>query len=78
MMATHLLLISHPEAAKAVIAAWQRVLPEEDLPGICSEEMTSNGDVIYTLKARPEYIQALIEILDDRLTPGESLLVKPF
>ena len=78
MLATYLLLITHPEAAKAIIAAWQRVLPEDDLPGICSEEMTSNGDVIYTLNARPEYIQALIEIIDERLTPGESLLVKPF
>ena len=78
MVATHLLLITNPEAAKAVIAAWLRVLPEDDLPSIRSEEMTSNGDVIYTLKARPEHIQALLEIIGDLLTPGESLLVKPF
>jgi hypothetical protein len=78
MAVTHLLLITNPEAAKAVMAAWQRVLPEDDLAGIHSEETTWKGDVIYTLNAKPEYIQALIEIIDDMLSPGESLLIKPF
>jgi len=80
MPANTLLLVASPNAADEVIAAWQRVLPEDDVfyhTDILQD--TWKGDALCTFRAeRADYIEALAAIIDETLERSEPRLVRTF
>ncbi len=80
MPANTLVLVASPKAADEVIAAWQRVLPEDDVfyhTDILQDRW--KGDAVYTFRAEnADYIETLAAIIDETLDRSVPRLVRTF
>ena len=76
-MAHHLVLVTDEFSADETIAAWLRVLPEDDVIAYTRiDKQEWKGDIVTTFySARPEYIDGLEEIIDETI-PDTPHLIK--
>lgn len=79
MSATNLVLIAARKHANQAIAAWERVMPEDDLILMHIAEQPWKDDLVFTIHSdRPEYIQALQEIIGEEIPADQPRLVSVF
>jgi hypothetical protein len=74
----HLAFITHSSQAERVVAAWERILPEDDLPQTGVHFTPWGDDTLVTIyAANPEYILAFTEVLAEEL-PADKYAADTF